>query len=211
MHCYSTTSTVRLPSTTAGRMAPVGQEAIRVGISQALRSASCLICGGLRWIPRMAISEQCTAPHMFTQQASATRSLAGRSWRVKCGYSSSIRALTMPEASVAAEWQWIQPWVCTTLLMELLVPPTGKPASCSSRLSGSMLAASSSRNSMLWRLGKGRKRPEDLPAGAGAVDVGRIVQQELDVMAAGEAQEAARVLVGERIYTVRAGSPRLLS
>src|ERR1035441_11077635 len=120
-------------------MAPVGQEAIRVGISQPLRSASCLICGGLRWIPRMAISEQCTAPHMFTQHAKATRSLAGRSCRVKCGCSSSIRALTMPEASVAAEWQWIQPCVCTTLLMELLVPPTGKPAFWSSSLSGGML------------------------------------------------------------------------
>ena len=51
------------------------------------------------------MSEQCTAPHMLTQQASATRSLAGSSIPVKWPISSSISALTMPEASVAAEWQ----------------------------------------------------------------------------------------------------------
>ena len=32
---------------------------------------------------------------------------------------------TSPEASVAEEWQCTQPWVCTMLLMLLLVPPTG--------------------------------------------------------------------------------------
>jgi len=51
------------------------------------------------------MSEQCTAPHMLTQHASAIRSLPGRSIDVKCPTSSSISALTMPEASVAAEWQ----------------------------------------------------------------------------------------------------------
>src|ERR1039458_6206588 len=61
IHCSSITFTVRLPSTTAGRMAPVGQEAMRVGISQPLRRASWRIWGGLRWMPRMAMSEQCTA------------------------------------------------------------------------------------------------------------------------------------------------------
>ena len=77
MHCSSMTSTDGLPSTVAGRMAPVGQEAISVGTSQILGSTSCWILGGLRWMPRMAMSEQCTAPHMFRQQATAIRSLAG--------------------------------------------------------------------------------------------------------------------------------------
>ena len=62
----------------------------------------------------------------------------------------------MPEASVAEEWQCTQPCVWTMLLMELLVPPTGKPLAASSFFSGSMLASSSSRNSTLLRLVKRR-------------------------------------------------------
>ena len=54
-------------------MAPVGQAAITFGISHLARTRSWLTCGGLRWMPRMAISEQCTAPHMFRQQASEMR------------------------------------------------------------------------------------------------------------------------------------------
>src|ERR1035437_9904542 len=48
MHCSSTTSTVRLPSTTAGRMAPVGQEAMRVGRSEERRVGKECIS---RWSP----------------------------------------------------------------------------------------------------------------------------------------------------------------
>ena len=62
-------------------------------------------------MPRMAMSEQCTAPHMFRQQARAMRSLAGRFWCVNWSHKASITAFTMPEASVAEEWQWTQPWV----------------------------------------------------------------------------------------------------
>jgi hypothetical protein len=102
------------------------------------------------------MSEQCTAPHMFTQQASAMRSLPGRSIPVNRPISSSISALTMPDASVAAEWQWIHPWVCTMFEIELPVPPTGKPMAARSAMSGSILAGSVSRNSMLWRLVKRR-------------------------------------------------------
>ena len=65
------------------------------------------------------MSEQWQAPHMLTQQASATRSFAGSVHAGKVPVSSSITAFTSPEASVAAEWQWIQPWVCTMLLTAL--------------------------------------------------------------------------------------------
>ena len=54
---------------------------------------------------------------MFRQQASAMRTRAGRLFVVKYSWSSSMTAFTTPEASVAGVWQWIQPWVCTTLLM----------------------------------------------------------------------------------------------
>ena len=77
MHCSSITSTDGLPSTVAGRMAPVGQDAISVGTSQILGRTSWWIFGGLRCTPRMAMSEQCTAPHILRQQATAMRSLAG--------------------------------------------------------------------------------------------------------------------------------------
>ena len=159
------TSTEGLPSTVAGRMAPVGQEAIRLGISHILDRIPCWIFGGMRCTPRMAISEQCTAPHMFRQQARAMRSLAGRSSCVKWSNSASITLFTNPEASVAAEWQCTQPCVCTMLLIELLVPPTGNP------------------NSIQLRL---QRR-----------DLGGIRQQELDIIAAGEAQIPAAVFVGQ--------------
>ena len=87
------------------------------------------------------------------------------SLRRSSGYSASITHFTMPEASVADEWQCTQPCVWTMLLMLLLVPPTGKPAAASS---------------CLQRL-----------------DVGRIVEQKFDVVAAGEAQIAAAVFVGQ--------------
>src|ERR1019366_4369952 len=125
MHCSSITLTDSNPPTTAGRMAPVGQDATRVGISETFLTISCLIFGGLRCIPRMAMSEQCTAPHMLRQQAIAMRTRAGRLSCVKRSYSASITDFTIPEASVAAEWQWLHPWVWTTLLMEAPVPPTG--------------------------------------------------------------------------------------
>jgi hypothetical protein len=73
----------------------------------------------------MAMSEQCTAPHMLRQQARAMRSLAG-SFHRSVKYGQLVHhALTTPEASVAAEWQCTQPWVWTMLEMALPVPPTG--------------------------------------------------------------------------------------
>jgi len=126
MHFSSITSTESTPSTLAGRMAPVGQAETVEGTSHWAFSWSCLITGARRWTPRMAMSEQCTAPHMFRQQAKAMRSLAGSlAEPSKYGKSSSIRALTTPEASVAAEWQWTQPWVWTTLVIPEPIPPTG--------------------------------------------------------------------------------------
>ena len=77
----------------------------------------------------------------------------------------------MPEASVAAEWQCTQPWVCTMLLIELLVPPTGNPKPNQLRLQG--------------------------------LDVGEVGQQELDVVAAGEAQIPAAVFVGQIAQNLR--------
>ena len=72
-----------MPSTVRGRIAPVGQDATVVGISQVLNSVPWLILGTLRCSPRMAMSEQCTAPHMFRQQANAMRTLAGRTMEPK--------------------------------------------------------------------------------------------------------------------------------
>ena len=93
---------------------------------------------------------------MFRQQATAMRNLAGRFSCVKWSQSASITALTMPEASVAAEWQWIQPCVCTMLLMELLVPPTGNPCREFRLERLDHWPGPSSRNSMLLRLVKRR-------------------------------------------------------
>src|SRR3990172_9837751 len=46
MHCSSMTSTDCFPSTVAGRMAPVGQAATVLGISQGFPSVAWLIFGG---------------------------------------------------------------------------------------------------------------------------------------------------------------------
>src|SRR3972149_3105430 len=110
-----------------GRMAPVGQEAMVVGISHRWRSFSCMTLGAVRWIPRMAMSEQCTAPHMLRQQARAILTWAGSLWLPKYSNRSSITALTVPAASVAGVWQCTQPWVWTMLLTEWPVAPMGMP------------------------------------------------------------------------------------
>src|SRR5512136_3392975 len=111
MHCAASISTDGLPLTVAGRIAPVGQEATRVGISHILARSAWLTVGTRVWTPRIAMSEQCTAPHMLRQQAYATRSFDGRLLEpVKYGNSRSITDLTTPDASDAEEWQWTQPW-----------------------------------------------------------------------------------------------------
>ncbi|GBE57928.1 hypothetical protein BMS3Abin01_00855 [bacterium BMS3Abin01] len=83
MHLSSSTVTVVLPSIDVGLMALLGHEATVVGISHWLGSFSLSITGGVRWTPSMAISEACTAPHMFRQQATARRILAGSFSEVK--------------------------------------------------------------------------------------------------------------------------------
>src|SRR5512144_482975 len=100
-----------------GLMAPVGHDAMVVGISHWFASVASFTFGGLRWMPRMAMSEQCTAPHILRQQARAILTRAGSFVVVKYSWSSSMTAFTTPEASVAGVWQCTQPWVCTTLLM----------------------------------------------------------------------------------------------
>src|SRR5512142_2837444 len=75
MHCSSMTWIDCLPSTVAGRTAPVGQAATVLGISHILAIFSWLILGGRRCTASTAMSEQCTAPHMLRQQAKATRTL----------------------------------------------------------------------------------------------------------------------------------------
>src|SRR5512143_1947215 len=85
----------------SGRMAPVGQAAITFGISHLARTRSWLTTGGLRWMPRMAISEQWTAPHIFRQHASEMRQYAGSLESAKYSNRSSMTDLTMPDASVA--------------------------------------------------------------------------------------------------------------
>ena len=91
--------------------------------------------------------------------------LAGQVLCVKWSASASITAFTMPDASVAAEWQWTQPCVCTMLLIELLVPPTGNAQRRQLLLQRlDVVAASSSRNSTLLRLVKRRYPPQYLSA-----------------------------------------------
>src|SRR5512140_1557445 len=84
-----------------GLMAPVGQDAMVVGISHWLPRVASFTFGGRRWMPRMAMSEQCTAPHIFRQQARAILTRAGRDLVVKYSWSSSMTAFTTPEAFVA--------------------------------------------------------------------------------------------------------------
>ena len=88
-----------------GLIAAFGQEAMMFGISQLCATSASFTLGIFLWIPTQAMSEQCTAPHMFRQQAMETFSLAGRSSFLKYSNRSSITALTVPEASVAALWQ----------------------------------------------------------------------------------------------------------
>ena len=89
---------------------------------------------------------------MFKQHANAVRSFAGSSIFLKCGNKSSMMHFTTPEASEAAEWQCTHPSVCTTLVIEFPVPPTGYPAASSFLISGSTLLSSTRRNSTLFRL-----------------------------------------------------------
>jgi hypothetical protein len=71
------------------------------------------------------MSEQCTAPHMFRQQAMEMRTGAGRHMLTNSSNTASMVALTVPDASVAGVWQWTQPWVCNMLVTPAPVPPTG--------------------------------------------------------------------------------------
>jgi len=88
-----------------GFRAPVGQDAMARGISHMLSRYSWSMRGGLRWKPTTATSEQWQAPHMFRQQATATRTMAGIRMLVNSSNSSSMMTLTVPEASVAGVWQ----------------------------------------------------------------------------------------------------------
>src|SRR4030042_5885411 len=65
------------------RIAPVGQEAITVGISQVAANFSLSTFGIFVWTPTIAKSEQWTAPHMLMQHANETLSLAGSFMLVK--------------------------------------------------------------------------------------------------------------------------------
>ena len=78
-----------------------GQAATASGISQSWSTHWSSIIGGLRWIPTIPMSEQCTAPHMLMQQASEMRTGAGRRMFLNSSNMVSITALTGPEASVA--------------------------------------------------------------------------------------------------------------
>ena len=71
--------------------------------------------------------------------------------------SSSISAFTMPEASVAAEWQWIQPCVWTMFDERVADAAHREPRGGQIRDERvEVRAASVSRNSMLCRLVKRR-------------------------------------------------------
>ena len=63
--------------------------------------------------------------------------------------------LTRPEASVTALLQWIQPWVCTTLLMARPTPPTRIVLLLQVRPAAARpCSASETRNSTLCRVVK---------------------------------------------------------
>ncbi len=107
----------------------------------------------------MAISEQCTAPHIFRQQAMDTRSFAGSLMFVNSSKRTSMVAFTVPDASVAGVWQCIQPWVWTQFVMPAPVPPTGNlwlPPGCilplRSFFNASHLSLLSVMNSILLRV-----------------------------------------------------------
>ena len=124
MHRFSRISTESFPFTFLGRIAASGHDATRFGISHTRGRFAWSIFGGRRWIPRIAMSEQCTAPHMFRQHATAMRSFPGSRIRVNSSASSSITTFTSPDASVADEWQCTHPCVCTTLEIAFPIPPT---------------------------------------------------------------------------------------
>ena len=60
-------------------------------------------------------------------------------------------ALATAGASVAANWQWIQPVQETVLRNVRPVPPTGSPRLRSRSISSSILAGSTPTSSRLWR------------------------------------------------------------
>ena len=66
--------------------------------------------------------------------------------------SSSIIALTTPEASVAGMSQWSHPWVWEMDATEFWVPPTTNPAASRASISGCTFASSSTMYSMLLRI-----------------------------------------------------------
>ena len=69
-------------------------------------------------------------------------------------FSSSISALTAPDASVPGMSQCSQPCVCAIIDTELPVPPTGKPLFSSASISGPTLATDDTMNSMFERMVK---------------------------------------------------------
>jgi hypothetical protein len=92
-------------------------------------------------------------------------------WFWKSAKTSSMVALTVPEASVAGVWQWIQPWVWTMLVMPAPVPPIGKLEAAAVKLAAFQI------------LDQG-------------LDLVLAVHHELDVVAGGETQVAVAVFFG---------------
>jgi len=64
-------------------------------------------------------------PQLISQQEVDSLTRLGISHLTKSSYSSSISALTTPEASVPGMSQCSQPWVCAIMDTELAVPPMG--------------------------------------------------------------------------------------
>src|SRR3990167_3791751 len=91
-----------------GRIAPVGQMETMRGISHFATSSS-LTRGRSRWMPITPRSAVDPSPHWLTHAAMEIFSLAGYPSPWKSSQSASEIALAMAGASVAANWQWIQP------------------------------------------------------------------------------------------------------
>ena len=152
MHFFSSTSSEGLPLTSAGRIAATGQRATTAGRSQTLATSAWLIFGGL--VCWMTIAMSAWPPQLISQHEVDRCTRLGISSRTNSVYSSSISALTAPEASVPGMSQCSQPCVWAIIDTELPVPPTGKPALVSASTSGATLAGSATMNSMFERIVK---------------------------------------------------------
>jgi len=111
-----------------------------------------LIFGG--FVCWMMIAMSAWPPQLISQQDVDMCTRLGICSLRNSSISSSISALTAPEASVPGMSQCSHPCVCAIIDTELPVPPTGKPLFSSSAISGATLPSPDTMNSMFERIVK---------------------------------------------------------